>query len=153
MTDEKTLHVQELEDAVSPLLDFFAEISVTGDILDKWERAKGDYNSLAEMNQDLNSIVAAELIDIAAIHDPEPNPKYKQAYVNWLKLNLLLFTTVPYWRSRLGHMMWYFVCAADQNAYFPLAWEDHFDPKEWYIVGEPQRAKDNIKVSAFSLPD
>lgn len=149
---QNRLHVQELEDVIKPLLDLFSEFNATGEIIEVFDKAHGDFNALAEFNKDMNAVVLAQLIECASM-DPEPNPLYKQAYINWLKLNLLLFTTVPYWRSRIGHMMWTFVCAADPNAYYPLVWEEHFDPTEWYIVGEPQRARDNSKVSSFSLPD
>jgi hypothetical protein len=144
-------HVQELEDAIIPLLEFFENLSVDGEILKKYDEAHGDFNVLADFSKDLNAVVFSQLIEDAECFDPDP--KYKQAYINWLKLNLLLFTSVPYWRSRIGHMAWHFVCAADPNAYYPLAWESHFNPKLWYIAGEPQRAADNHKVSSFSLPD
>lgn len=151
---EKTFQRREdLEQAITPLLEFFAEINVSGEILDRYEESHGDFNALAEFSKDMNAIVLSQLIEDAHACDPEPNETYKKAYINWLKLNLLLFATVPYWRSRIGHMMWHFVCAADPNSYYPLVWEEHFDPRNWYRVGEPQRPADNSTVSAFSLPD
>ena len=140
-----------LANAILPLLEFFQSISVEGEILKQFEDAHGDFKQLMEVSKDLNAVVFAQLIDDASMEEVED--EYKQAYINWLKLNLLLFTTNPYWRSRIGHMMWHFVCANDPNSYTPLAWEEHFDPTQWYRIGEAQRAADNHKVSAFSLPD
>ena len=145
-------YVKEIEDTIKPLLEFFGSIKADGEVIQLFDESHHDYNKMMEMAEDLNAVVWAQLIEDAEMTEVVDDG-YKQAYINWLKLNLLLFTTVPYWRSRLGHMMWHFVCAADPNAYYPLVWEDHFDPTEWYVAGEPQRPKDNTKVSTFSLPD
>jgi hypothetical protein len=145
-------YVKELDEAIRPLLEFFKGIEVDGDIIKLFDESHHDYNKMMDMAQDLNAIVIAQLIEDAEM-DGVVDDGYKQAYVNWLKMNLLLFTTVPYWRSRIGHMIWHFVCAANPDAYYPVVWEDHFDPTEWYVIGEPQRPKDNNKISAFSLPD
>lgn len=143
-------YTPELEQAVQPLLEFFSHINVKGDILDLWSESRGDYQKMMELSKDLNATVICQWLDWC---HRDPDPRYKEAYLNWVKLNLLLFTAVPWWRSRFGHMIWFFVCAADQHAYFPLVWEAHFDPRQWYKVGERQRPADDNKVSAFSLPD
>lgn len=146
-----TMYVEELDKAIKPLMEFFESIEVEGDVLKMVEDAKEEFSKFADMSKDMNLTILASVIGITEKYGPDE--KYKQAYLNWLKLNLLLFATVPYWRSRFGHMIWTFVCASDPAAYYPLAWEEHFDPKQWYLPGEPQRAKDNTKVSAFSLSD
>ena len=85
-------YVKELDDAIRPLLDFFNSINVDGEIIRLFDESHHDYHKMMDMAQDLNAIVIAQLIEDAEM-DGVVDDGYKQAYINWLKMNLLLFTT------------------------------------------------------------
>jgi hypothetical protein len=81
------------------------------------------------------------------IEEFEPDWKYKSAYINLERLNIILFQSNPYWRSRKGHEMWWYVNYANPDSYYILRWEDLYDPRKWYLPGEPRRPEHQGKTS------
>ena len=134
----------ELVDPIK-FLEIFENVNIEGDLLDKLDACHNDPMTFSDAFKDSNLIVCWKLLDTA--RDPENYPvsgdpmdeKYHKAFINFLKINIVLFKQVPFWRSRMGWFMWMMTCYASPDAYYPLAWEDHFDPRYWYHAGEVPR--------------
>lgn len=89
-----------------------------------------------------------------ALKDAHADENYNKAFINFLKICIVLFKQVPWWRSRMGWFLWFAACYANPDAYYPLTWESHFEPEEWYHAGEPPRppvAADPERSRAFVL--
>ncbi len=80
-----------------------------------------------------------------------------------MKLMAVEFMGDPYWNSRIGWMIWFLVCYARYDSYWPLAWCFHYDPMNFYRTGEPIRPEGlenplpddpfNIKGECFVHPE
>jgi len=123
---------------------------------------QAEYEQLLKNNP--NSIVLCQthayaMSDREAADNP---PKYK-AFINLIKLLANEFATDPYWNSRIGWMMWFWVCYARHDSYYPMGWCYHYDPLNWYRSDEPMRPDGlervmpndpfNVKGECFVHPD
>lgn len=96
-------------------------------------------------------------------NDSDSDSDSHRALINMLKLMLIEFVRDPYWNSRLGWLMWFWVCYARYDSYYPMKWCYHYDPLNWYRPGEPQRPPElertmpddpfNIKGECFVHPE
>ena len=131
------------EEVKHPILDEIYEKRHTLEGL-KELRAK-DPNLMVLYNEILD---AQELI---------PEDPYKKAFINILKLRLILYATNGWFRTKIGFDLWFIACASDPNAYFQLGWEDHFEPARHYRPGEKWRNCPLFRAvktdPAFSIPD
>jgi len=140
-------------------LDIFANATIEGDLLDRLDACHGDPESLSAEMRDPNVMVLWKALDTAryddfGVTDDPFDDKYNKAFINMLKINIVLFKQIPWWRSRMGWFMWHCACYANPDAYYPLVWEDHFDPREWYHAGEKPRivgGKNREVVKEFIL--
>jgi hypothetical protein len=71
--------------------------------------------------------------------DNEPGTHKHKAFINLIKLMQLECARDPWWSSRLGWLMWWMACYARYDSYYPLQWCFHYDPLNFYRVGEPWR--------------
>jgi hypothetical protein len=99
-----------------------------------------DWNAHQQVCKDPNMLIIWHWMKHVETYEPEW--KYKNAFINWARLNTILFQENPYWRSRLGHLMWWAVNYANPDSYYILKWEYHNDPRAWYKPGEPRRRQD-----------
>lgn len=102
--------------------------------------AQADWKKHQQVCKDPNLLVVWKWMQ--CVENFEPEWKYKNAFINWARLNCILFQENPYWRSRLGHLLWWAVNYANQDSYYILKWEYHNDPRAWYKPGEPRRRED-----------
>jgi len=109
-------------------------------LLNLLQDARTDWKKHQQVSKDPNLLVVWMWADM--IERFEPEWKYKNAFINWARLNCILFQENPYWRSRLGHLMWWAVNYANPDSYYILKWEYHNDPRAWYKPGEPRRRED-----------
>ncbi len=109
-------------------------------ILQLLEDSQVDFNKHKQVAVDPNLLVMWKWMQTVEIFEPEW--KYKNAFINWARLNCILFQENPYWRSRLGHLLWWAVNYANPDSYYILKWEGHHDPRAWYNPGEPRRKQD-----------
>lgn len=137
------------------ILDLFKD-PITHPVLDRIHQLRHTQEGLAELNkEDPNLMVLYdEILDYQEYDDESP---YKQAFVNILKLRLVLYATNGWFRTRIGFDLWTIACASDPNAYFQLAWEDHFEPRRFYRPGEKWRDCPLFRATksdaAFGIPD
>lgn len=125
-------------------LNIFADAVIEGDLLDRLDNCHGNPEDLKAEMRDPNLIVMWKALDIARsgffpVSDDPEDEKYNKAFINFLKINIILFKQIPWWRSRVGWFMWFCACYANPDSYYPVAWEEHFDPREWYHAGEVPR--------------
>lgn len=126
-------------------LDLFANATIEGDLLQRLDECHGDLEKLKNEMRDPNVMVLWKALDIARdtggyiVSDDPIDEKYTNAFINFLKINIVLFKQVPWWRSRMGWFMWFCACASNPDAYYPMVMEDHFGPKHWYHAGEVPR--------------
>jgi len=109
-------------------------------LLDLLLKATLDWEAHKEVAKDPNQLILWHWT--RQIEAFEPEWKYKNAFINWARLNCILFQENPYWRSRMGHLLWWPVNYANQDSYYILKWEYHNDPRAWYKPGEPRRKQD-----------
>ena len=84
-------------------------------------------------------------------YDNEPGTHKHKAFINLLKLIQLEVMRDPYWNSRFGWMIWWLSCYAKYDSYYPLQWCYHFDPLNFYRVGEPVRP-DGVQLTEKDDP-
>ena len=109
-------------------------------LLDLLEQSQVDWQKHQQVCKDPNMMVVWKWMQ--TIENFEPEWKYKNAFINWARLNTILFQENPYWRSRLGHLLWWGANYQNQDSYYILKWEYHNDPRAWYKPGEPRRKQD-----------
>lgn len=149
------------KELITPIefMDIFANATIEGDLLQRLDECHGDPEKLKEEMRDPNLMVVWKAYDIARseyfpVSDDPDDQKYNKAFINFLKICIVLFKQVPWWRSRMGWFLWFAACYANPDAYYPLTWESHFEPEEWYHAGEPPRppvAADPERSRAFVL--
>jgi hypothetical protein len=117
-------------------------------LLDLLGEAQLDWNKHQKVCKDPNMMVLWKWMQHVEMFEPEH--KYKNAFINWARLNCILFQGNPYWRSRLGHLLMWAVNYANPDSYYILKWEYLYDPRAWYKPGEPRRKQDIPPVSEGS---
>jgi hypothetical protein len=146
------------------LVDMFADIEVDdSDFAFIWEesREQETYEKLLKYNP--NAIVLYQTYIWARNEDNDKGSRASKAWVNITKLMLIEFCRSPYWNSKLGWLMWFWVCYARHDAYYPMAWCFHYDPLNHYRHDEPMRPEGlecplpedpfNIKGLCFVHPE
>lgn len=115
------------------------------------------------LKQNPNAIVLHETYMWAKEVDNDKDSRRFKAWMNMLKMFIVEFSHDPYWNSRLGWMMWFWVCYARYDSYHPMNWCFHYDPMNFYRTGEPMRPPElqktklddpfNIKGECFVHPE
>lgn len=110
-----------------------------------------------------NEIVLYQAWRNATELDRDKNSREYIAWTNFLKLLLWCFRRYPFWNSRLGWFMWFLVCYARYDSYYPMKWCFHYDPLNFYMHDEPLRPEClervmpddpyNIKGKCFVHPE
>ena len=108
-------------------------------LLDHIAQCNTNFKGLNEMNGNPNLMLMWHRLKF--IEKYEPEWKYKNAYINQERINLILFQYNPWYRSRKLHEAWWYVNYANPNSYYILSWEDHIDPRYWYRPGEKIRGE------------
>jgi len=106
-------------------------------LLDLLSRSESDKETFFKVSKDPNLMI--QYIKMKMIEQWEPESKYKNAFINFARLNVILYDQNPWWRSRVGWNMWMDVTYANPDSYYPLRWEDLYDPRKWYKLGEIRR--------------
>ena len=146
------------------LVDLFADLEIDAAdyqfITDQCSTQES-YEKILKNNP--NAIVLKAALDWASELDNSQDNRSYKAWTNMLKVLLVEFCRDPYWNSRLGWMMWFWVCYARYDSYYPMAWCFHYDPMNWYRMGEPHRPPElerrlpddpfNIKGECFVHPE
>jgi hypothetical protein len=117
-------------------------------LLDHIEKCNTNFKGLNEMNNNPNLMLMWHRLT-EFVEKYEPEWKYKNAYINQERINLILFQYNPWFRSRKLHEAWWYVNYANPNSYYILSWEDHADPRYWYKPGEKIRGE----VKTVRIPD
>lgn len=146
------------------LVDMFADIEIDDsdyEFIWKDMKEREAYEKL--LNGNPNAIVLYQTYRVARNEDNDKDCRAYKAWINLLKLLLIEFCRSPYWNSRLGFMMWFWVCYARYDAYYPMAWCFHYDLLNHYRHDEPIRppglecpSKEdpfNIKGECFIHPE
>jgi hypothetical protein len=122
------------------LVDTLKDMDIDDEIFHKVNIMRSDQPGfLNMMNTNPNMIIFTELVHHADRLDPEPDTDEHRAFVNLLKLIAMAFDESDYWKSRIGWFMWFMVCYAKYDSYYPMAWGFNYDPMNWYRVNEPHR--------------
>ncbi len=135
-------------------LKVFEEMEIDAPILKDLEESHGNPDKLQEVMKDPNLYIL--WLKLKLWEEFEPESKYKKAFINLLKLDLVLFKYNPWWRSRRGHDMWWSATYQNPDSYYPLGWEMHYDPTQAYRVGEPPRppgTEDMPPLRGFGLKE
>ncbi|MFA5137067.1 MAG: hypothetical protein WC489_06820 [Patescibacteria group bacterium] len=106
-------------------------------ILDLLADATTNYKSYEIVSKDPNLLILWHHMEWVKTFEPEW--KYKNAYINQERIKCILFHENPWFRSRMGNEMWWYVNYQNQDSYYVLTWEDFYDPRKWYNPGEPRR--------------
>jgi len=106
-------------------------------ILDLLDRSRTDFKAYQVVSKDPNLLILWNRMHF--VKDFEPDWKYKNAYINMERIKCILFYENPWFRSRMGQEMWWYVNYADPNSYYVMKYEDFYDPRKWYKAGEPRR--------------
>jgi hypothetical protein len=72
--------------------------------------------------------------------DPDKESRNHKGMVNFMRWMVCKFEDDPWFNSRLGWLMWYLTCYARPDSYFPMKFCRHYEPREFYMPGEPIRA-------------
>jgi hypothetical protein len=104
-----------------------------------WEARKDlkSYQKLLSGNPNL--VVLTETINWANKTNNDGDTRRSKAWMNLLKVLTIEFMNDPYWNSRIGWLMWFWVCYARYDSYYPMGWCFHYDPLNHYRTGEPMR--------------
>lgn len=134
-----------IDEGLMPQLDFLKVFDNGGKryehpLLSLLDKAAFEWGAHQEVVKDPNQLILWNWMNMCKTFEPEW--KYKNAFINWARLNCILFQENPYWRSRLGHLLWWAVNYANPDSYYILKWEGHYDPRAWYNPGEPRRKQD-----------
>ena len=132
------------------LVDLLADVDVeTPSAISLGQRLNDqkEYEKLLKSNP--NSIVLLNAISFGISSDKEAteNPEKFRAWSNLLKLLFEEFCSDPYWNSRIGWLMWFWVGYARYDSYYPMGWAYHYDPLNWYRSDEPMRPDGLERVS------
>jgi len=103
-------------------------------VLDYVDQGNTNFKGLNELNKNPNLMIMWHRLKYVERYEPEW--KYKNAYINMERINVILFQINPWYRSRKLHEAWWYVNYANPNSYYILQWEDHADPRQWYKPGE-----------------
>lgn len=144
--------------------DMFADIEIDDHIFDPIWKARESLSSYSKLlSENPNMIVFTELLYWSDITDNDKGTRRNKAWRNLIKLLAIEFMKDPYWNSRIGWMIWFLVCYARYDAYYPMAWAFHYDPMNFYRTGEPVRPEGlerpspddpfNIKGECFVHPE
>jgi len=107
------------------------------------DQADHDFEHFSKVMVDPNYLILWKRMKL--IEKFEPNWKYKNAYINMERIKCILFQINPWFRSRMGHEMWWYANYSNPDSYYVLGWEDHYGPKHWYKPGEPMPVRENPK--------
>jgi len=147
--DEKLLQHMDL---IRP----FADMEIDSPLFKMWAESWGDKEKWKEMMEDSNLVLMFHEIQLFEQLDKDDSV-FKRAMINILKLRLILYASDGYFRTRIGYDMWYMATMADANSYYPLMWEDHFEPSRWYMPGQPPRGDEiqrlSTRTGTFAIPE
>jgi len=146
------------------LVDLFADIEI--DDLDDFkeirEAMKNQKSFEQLLNNNPNALILITTLDFAKDVIKEDS-RSQRAFINMLRLLAAEFLTNPFWNSRIGWLMWFWVCYARYDSYYPMKWCFHYDPLNMYREGEPIRPPGlecpspddpfNIKGECFVHPE
>lgn len=146
------------------LVDLFADIEIDDTEFEQVWKDLGDQELYEQrLKNNPNSIVLYQTYRNAKLHDRDQDCREYRALINMFKLLLIEFGRSPYWNSRIGWWMWFWVCYARYDSYYPMKWCFHYDPLNQYMHDEPMRpdglecpARDdpfNIKGECFVHPE
>jgi hypothetical protein len=137
-------HSPGIDDLVEALLNNIASINIDADILHELDECHGNPKDFFEKIKDPNLIIFWRALDVVRNEESftpsnTKDANYHNALINFLRINLVLFKALPWWRSRMGWFLWFAACYANPESYYQMVWEDHFDPRNWYHAGEKPR--------------
>jgi hypothetical protein len=144
--------------------ELLADLDISDDRFAHIQAARSKQETFeALLNTNPNAIVLVETVTYARLLDNDTGTRRSKAFINLLKLLLVEFLEDPYWNSRIAWLMWFWVCYARYDSYYPMKWCFHYDPKNWYRTGEPLRPAGlektlpddpfNIKGQCFIHPE
>jgi hypothetical protein len=132
------------------LTDILGDLKIDDPLFEQVTRQRKnqpEYQKL--LNSNPNLIVLCEAKYFYEQLEPEPDTRESKAFLNLLKLLAMDFEYSRYFNSRIGWLIWFLVCYAKYDSYFPMKWCFHYDPAAWYKYDEPQRPPGMERI----LPD
>lgn len=122
------------------LVDLLGDIEIDDPLFETTRKNIWDLEKFTEMMEHTpNLITLCNIVHYYDTVEPEPDTREHKALLNLFKLLALEFANSDYMNSRIGWFMWFMVCYAKYDSYYPMRWRFHFDPLNWYRVGEPKR--------------
>ena len=122
------------------LVDILGDIEIDDPLFKKTRETLWNQKEFAKLlEHNPNQITLSNAVHFYQEVDNEPGTRESRAFLNLLKLLALEFENDPYYNSRIGWLMWFMACYARYDSYFPMRWCFHYDPLNWYRVGEPHR--------------
>jgi len=133
------MHTKETK-TTATLTDVLADIEIDeSDISFVWEVMKDKKKYREMLSKNPNLIVLSETYNWSQKTDNDQDCREYKAWNNLLKLLAVEFIRDPYWNSRIGWLMWFWVCYCRYDSYWPMAWCFHYDPTNFYRHDEPLR--------------
>lgn len=122
--------------------EIFGDMDIDVPIINEINRKmcnQREYEALLKDNP--NSIVLVEALLRAESQDRELKemPRKLKAWLNLLKVLIADFNDDPYYNSKIGWLIWFLVCYAKYDSYYPLEWAFCYDPANHYLHDEPWR--------------
>jgi hypothetical protein len=122
------------------LVNLLGDIEITSDIFEETRKNiwnQEEFTKALENNP--NMITLCNLVHYFDHMSPDKGTREQRAWSNLFKLLALEFNNDQYSNSRIGWFIWFMVCYAKYDSYYPMRWATHYDPLNWYRVGEPVR--------------
>jgi len=152
------------DDVINKFVDLMSGINVEHPVFDKIADDMLNQKQFEErIKNNPNSIVLYHMWVTARRVERDPDSKEAQAWLNMIKLFLVMFTDKPFWNSRIGWMMWFLSCYVRYDSYYPMKWCLWYDPLNFYMHDEPLRPEGlecpepddpfNIKGKCFIHPE
>lgn len=146
---EKEPHIT-MEDVLMSQLEYLKIYDgppIKHPILDLLDKSCTDYEAFEQVSQDPNLLILYQRL--VHLNKFEPEWKYKNAYINQERIKCILFYENPWFRSRMGNEMWWYVNYANPDAYYVMKWEEFYDPRKFYKPGEPRRPEHGGNPEGF----
>lgn len=125
---------------MSKLVEMFADLEIDDPMFKQIRKDIWDQPTFEKMmNDNPNLITLCNVVHYFEEVENEPGTREHKALLNLFKLLAIEFNTSKYMQSRLGWFIWFMVCYAKFDSYFPMRWHIHYDPLNWYRHDEPLR--------------
>ena len=122
-----------------PVIDFLSALEINSALFKTLDDARLDQEKYNEFFNTPDLYVLLNLIQVMDRFDPnktEAGEKDHNAYINLIKWFMIKYALDPVWMCYIGHFMRWCGCHQHNTSYWPIRYNDRFNPNYFYKRGE-----------------